>query len=259
MKRLSRFGFVLLLIACAPALATGCAEEAAPTVAPPPTQTATLLPTPTATFLPIATSLPTAAATHIPTPMPEPTATATVTPTATPTATPTPTPTLAPTATPPPTLAPTATPTPAPEVTPVPTPTATGTRDSASTPTVITRELEYAYSIDVTDSWTDDGKGQYDRSSPWSRIRITSSDLADGATLEQYARSVHDRLEQDWWPTRSLFEVTSFQEKRIKGQDLYSIEYRVQESPEYCVVDAAELVAVSNALPGNPRGFRVRM
>ena len=58
---------------------------------------------------------------------------------------------------------------------------------------------------------------------------------------------------------RSLFEITSFQEKRIDGEDFYAITYRVQESPEYCVVDVAELVTVANALPGPQRGFRIRI
>ena len=35
--------------------------------------------------------------------------------------------------------------------------------------------------------------------------------------------------------------------------------YRVQEAPEYCVVDVSELVTVSNALPGSRHGYRVRM
>jgi hypothetical protein len=83
--------------------------------------------------------------------------------------------------------------------------------------------------------------------------------LESGSTLNQYATSIRDGLERDWWPSRSLFEITAFQETRPDGQNFYSVTYRVQESPEYCIVDVAELVAVSNSLAGNPQGFRVRI
>ena len=129
----------------------------------------------------------------------------------------------------------------------------------AATPTVVTSNSEYSYSIPVTEGWEKEEEGKYTRSSPWSRLRITSQDLTDGVTLEQYTAHVRDNLEEDWWPTRSLFEITSFRKRQIAGQDFYAINYRVQESSEYCVLDVAELVTVSNALPGRQHGFRVRM
>ena len=122
---------------------------------------------------------------------------------------------------------------------------------------VVNRDVEYSYDIDVTERWEKMGEGWYSRSAPWGRIRITSSKLADGVTLEQNAARVRDNLERYWWPTRALFEITSFQEKRIDGLDFYAIAYRVQKSPESCVVDIAALVTVSNAVPGPQRGFQV--
>ena len=121
--------------------------------------------------------------------------------------------------------------------------------------------MEYDYTISLSDdwNWSQDWGGSYSRSSPWSVIRITSLELGNGGTLEQYASSVRDGLEREWWPSRSLFQITSFQETRIAEQDFYSITYRVQESPGHCVVDVSELVTVSDALPGSQHGIRVRM
>ena len=129
----------------------------------------------------------------------------------------------------------------------------------AAAPIVVTRNSEYSYSISITKGWEKEAEGRYSRSSPWGRLRITSQDLADGVMLERYAAHIRDNLERDWWPERSLFELTSFRKRQIAGQDFYAINYRVQENPEYCVVDVAELVTVSNALPGHQQGFRVRM
>ena len=81
-----------------------------------------------------------------------------------------------------------------------------------------------------------------------------------GSTLRHLAESVRDQLKDDWWFwTPSLFEIRSFQETKIGGQDAYLITSRVQESPEYCVVDVAEIVMLSNSLPGDPQGFRARV
>ena len=89
-------------------------------------------------------------------------------------------------------------------------------------------------------------------------MHITSHSLRKGSTLRHFAENVRDGLERDWWATRSLFKITSFQESQIGGLDAYLITYRVQESPEYCVVDVAEIVMVSVLLPGDPQGFRAR-
>ncbi len=90
-------------------------------------------------------------------------------------------------------------------------------------------------------------------------MHIASRSLRKGSTLKHFAESVRDGLERDWWVTRSLFEIASFQESQIDGQDAYLITYRVQQSPEYCVVDVAEIVMVSDLLPGDPQGFRARV
>ncbi len=124
---------------------------------------------------------------------------------------------------------------------------------------VVTRELEYSYSISVSDDWTEEDEGRYNRASPWSQLRITSLDLGNSATLAQYAAWVRDGLQEEWWDNFALFEITSLHEEQIDGHDFYSITYRVQESATHCVVDVAELITVSSALPGSQHGYRVRM
>ena len=123
------------------------------------------------------------------------------------------------------------------------------------------RDLEYAHTVNIGDQWNenDEFAGRYSRSSPWGEVTITSQSLRRGSTLRHFAESVRDQLEDDWWFwSPSLFEITSFQETQIGGRDAYSITSRVRESPEYCIVDVAEIVMLSNSLPGNPQGFRVR-
>ena len=79
-------------------------------------------------------------------------------------------------------------------------------------------------------------------------------------TLQEYAESVRDGLEQEVrerWPSFSLFELTSFEGLELDDQTFHSITYREQESPEYCVVDAAMRIALSNAPTAIPSAFRV--
>ena len=120
------------------------------------------------------------------------------------------------------------------------------------------RELEYGHTIDVPDAWNMVEEGRYHRESPWSWLQITSQAVPRVSNLDRFAESVRDRAEQDWWPTRSLFELTSFQKREANGQQSYLIRYRVQESPQYCVVNVAELVTMADSLPGPAHGFRVR-
>ena len=265
MRRLLKFGLAVCLIAAALSPAIACAEDplpvAAPTTtpAPSPVQSSTVAPTrePNATHLPAPTTAPAQepAATSSPTatvvPTPEPTATPFPTPTATPTPEPTATPLPTPTAAP--TPEPTATPFPTP--TAVPTPALTYTSDRV----VINRELEFGYSIDVSDEWSREQEGRYNRASPWSRLRITTQSLPRDSNLDRFGESVRDRLEQDRWPDRSLFEVTSFEKREDKGDQSYLIRYRVQENPEYCVLDVVELITIADSLPGPAHGFRTRI
>ena len=107
------------------------------------------------------------------------------------------------------------------------------------------RELEYNYTIELPDGWSQDGEDRYSRASSSARLAISSQLLPAGYTVDQFSQFVRDDLQKDWWPNASLFEITSVEEGLADNQLAMSILYRVQESPEYCVLDVEELVVVS--------------
>ena len=120
------------------------------------------------------------------------------------------------------------------------------------------RELEYSYTIELPDGWSQDGEDRYSSASSSARLAISSQLLPAGYTVDQFSQFVRDDLQKDWWPNASLFEITSVEEGSADNQPAISILYRVQESPQYCVLDVEELVVVSQILPGYPHGFRIR-
>ena len=192
-----------------------------------------------------------------PTETPEPEATPTPEPTPTPTQAPGPTPTAVPTPTPIPTVTPVPTPTPIPTATPAPTPVPIppiGGVDNSITK----RDKEYHYVIDLPDNWSEEWPGRYGSTSPWGRLLISSQYLPSGYTLDQFTQLVLHNPQRDWWSNPSLFKITSVEEVFQDGQPAKRVRYRVQEAPQYCVLDVEELVVVSQVLPGNPQGFRVK-
>ena len=124
---------------------------------------------------------------------------------------------------------------------------------------VTNRDGKYAYSIelpyDQNDWWRDDA---YIISDIAGWVNVAAVELGNRTTLDQYAESVRDGLRDDWWTDASLFEITSFERKRLGDLDAYSIAYRVQKNHTFCIKDAVELVVVASSLPGNPVGFRAR-
>lgn len=122
---------------------------------------------------------------------------------------------------------------------------------------------ELRYSITFNEGWVQDPNTQthrYSRTNPWSFLWVKPSGSGRDGTLKQHAESVRDRLEQEvWeqWPSYSLFELTSFGEIQVGGQDLYEITYRMQVSPEYCVVAAVERIASYEAWYGALRAVRL--
>ncbi len=120
------------------------------------------------------------------------------------------------------------------------------------------RDLEYNYTIVLPDGWNQHREGSYSSDSPWAWLTISSQILPDGNTLDQFSQFVLDDLQKDWWPTASLFEINSVEEGQTDSQPTRRIRYRVQESPQYCVLDVEESVVVVQLLPGNPQGFRIR-
>ena len=110
----------------------------------------------------------------------------------------------------------------------------------------------------MPDNWSQERGGVYRSASHWAWLTVSSQHLSLEYTVDQFTRLVQDDLRKDWWPTASLFEITSVDEDMMDNQPARRIRYRVQESPGYCVVDVEELVVISRVLPGHPHGFRVR-
>ena len=118
------------------------------------------------------------------------------------------------------------------------------------------------YTLNLTDDWLQQKERTYptyQRSDPWGFLWVKPAGSGRGGTLKQHAESVRDGLEQEVrerWPSYSLFELTSFAEIQAGGQDFYEITYRMQESPEYCVVAVAERIASSETWYGVLRSVR---
>ena len=120
----------------------------------------------------------------------------------------------------------------------------------------MTRSEDYSYILDIPNGWIEE-EG-YIRSVPGGELHINAVDLNGQTTLDQFAESVRDNLRREWWPTASLFQITSFEKSLVGDHESYILEYRVQEEPRYCVVDVAEAIALGSSLPEFNRGFRVR-
>ena len=120
------------------------------------------------------------------------------------------------------------------------------------------RELEYDYTIELPDGWQQDNEDRFSIASPWAHLEITSRRLPLGFDVDQLSQLVQGDLRKDWWPNASLFEITSVEEGLTDNQPTIRVRYRIQESPQYCVVNVEELVVVSQILAGYPHGFRVR-
>ncbi len=121
---------------------------------------------------------------------------------------------------------------------------------------VVTREQGYGYTIDIPSDWVD--RGYYIESVPHGGLSILGFDLPAETTLEQFAESVRNDLEQQFSMAATVFEITSFEKRQSGGQDSYIIEYRLRTSPEYCVEDIIEQIALGSSLPGPVKGYRVR-
>ena len=125
---------------------------------------------------------------------------------------------------------------------------------------VTNRDGKYAYSIELPydrNDWRREREGVYFSDRRAGNIVIAADELGSETTLEQFADSVRDELRADW-ASAPLFEITSFEKKQLGDLNAYSITYRIEESPEYCIEEIVELVVVASSLPGNPVGFRVR-
>lgn len=111
--------------------------------------------------------------------------------------------------------------------------------------------------MDIPGNWTKLDDDRYRRPGGHGYITVMSAQLED-ETLEEYAGNVRDDLSRDWWPDATLLEVDQFERVDTDGREYYRMRYRVQQSPEYCVLDVIEVVGVADELPGQRVGFRLR-
>lgn len=119
------------------------------------------------------------------------------------------------------------------------------------------RDLEYAFELDIPGNWEELDSNRFRRPDGEAHITVVSARL-DDETLEEYANTVRKNLARDWWDDASMLEVYEFERVRADGREYYRMRYRVQESPEYCVLDVIEVVGVADDIPGRRVGFRTR-
>ena len=124
--------------------------------------------------------------------------------------------------------------------------------------TITIRQLEYGYTIELPDGWVQEREDAFSKASPWSGLVISSQILPSEYNAEQYSLLLQEDLRSGWWRSASLLEFTSVEAGLNGDHQTRLIRYRVQVSPEHCVVNVAELIAVAQILSGNPHGFRVR-
>ena len=123
---------------------------------------------------------------------------------------------------------------------------------------IVNNDLDYSYTISLTNAWDQEREGVYSRTFPWSQLRVTSQYIETGTNLKNFSETVRSGLRDEWWPNASLFDISSVEEVQLGDVPSYRMRYRVQESPKYCLVDVEEAIVISDALPGYPKGFRVR-
>ena len=123
---------------------------------------------------------------------------------------------------------------------------------------IVNNDLDYSYTISLTNAWDQEREGVYSRTFPWSQLRVTSQYIETGTNLKNFSKTVRSGLRDEWWPNASLFDISSVEEVQLGDVPSYRMRYRVQESPQYCLVDVEEAIVISDALPGYPKGFRVR-
>ena len=153
---------------------------------------------------------------------------------------------------------PVATPTPVPSPTAVaPPPTPLPASRTASG--IVHRGYDFGYTLDMSAGWHKEWGGYTDAlwTSDGGALRIRTYLQPAGSTLEQVALAARDNTRRDWREDVSLFEIRSLEKRRVGDQEHYFLKYRVQESPEYCVLDIEEAIGLGQAPVGPARAFRV--
>jgi len=172
------------------------------------------------------------------------------------TSTPIPSPTPAPTTTPTPTDTPRPSPTPTPEPQPIDW-TTQPERPGLDQP-IHRRDQEYEFTLDLSDSWITTGHNRYQRQQPWGVLQILQHGLPDGTSNRQFAGDIQKHLRQDWWRNPSRFQIQKIDHQNDGDDETITIDYLVQETPQYCAVSVREIFIVADYLSDSTRGIRLR-
>lgn len=122
---------------------------------------------------------------------------------------------------------------------------------------------DYGYSIDIAPGWyldeeTDEGDAAFRSEDGSGLFDIFTYELGSGWTLEEFAQSEMDYLEEqageEAW---NVFEITAFQRRQDSEREYYHLAYRFQGSAEYCVSKIVARVLMSDFYPSKPYGFVV--
>ena len=178
--------------------------------------------------------------------------TATASPTSAPTVTPTPLPTETPSHTP------VATPNPLPTPTAQPTPTPAARPYTAGGEIVVSKR-EYGHTLNLPEDWVQEGTNHY--RGPDANVKVSEPEhLFVPTTLEEYAQSVRDNLDQEWFGpnAESRTTVETFQPITLYGHTFYWMTYRFLGLQGLDQRSVVELIGISDEIPGQRVGLRVR-
>ena len=126
------------------------------------------------------------------------------------------------------------------------------------------RNQEYGYGIDIPPGWrltdeTDDGDASFSADGRAAILEVYLYDLSDvDYSLTEFAEWVRDDLaelarSQTW----DVFEISDFAGVRRDSGEYYWLEYKYQDSAEYCISRNTELIVLSSQYPAVPYGFSV--
>ena len=126
------------------------------------------------------------------------------------------------------------------------------------------RNQEYGYGIDIPPGWrlteeTDAGDASFSADGRAALLDVYVFDLSDdGYSLTEFAEWIRDGLvelaQTDAW---DVFEISDFAGVRRYSGEYYWMEYKYQDSDEYCVSRNTELIVLSSQYPAVPYGFSV--
>ncbi len=133
--------------------------------------------------------------------------------------------------------------------------------EAQSSSEIVNIDREYTWNVDVPQGWAKpDTEASNWEGAAGGWLEIHSFSQPAGTTLDRFAHSVKDNVQQEWlerWPSSPLFQITSFQRTAPAGQQFYHLTYRVRESEQFCILEVDELLGVGGSPPGPVQGFRL--